>query len=80
MKPELVPTAGPHTPSNPRYPDIEVELSEQDGNAYSIIGRCRKALRRADINPREIDAFTNEATSRDYDHLLQTVMKWFNVS
>jgi hypothetical protein len=27
-----------------KYPDIEVELVGQDGNAYSILGRVNRAL------------------------------------
>ena len=63
-----------------KYPDIEVELSEQDGNAFAILGRVTKALRRADVPSDEIDAFQKEATAGDYDHLLQTCMRWVDVS
>ena len=63
-----------------KYPDIEVELSEQDGNAFAILGRVTKALRRADVPSDEIAAFQKEATAGDYDHLLQTCMRWVDVS
>ena len=63
-----------------KYPDIEVQLSGQDGNAFMIIGLVRKALRRGDVPQDEIDKYTEEATSGDYDHLLQTSMKWVNIS
>jgi len=56
----------------------KVELVGYDGNAFAILGRCRKAARRAGMTPEEINEFTNEATSGDYDHLLTTVMKWFD--
>lgn len=61
---------------NVKYPDITVDLSGEDGNAFSILGRVRRALRRAGVANDEIETFSNEATSGDYDHLLQTVMKW----
>ena len=40
-----------------------------------ILGRVRKALRRAGVSNDEIETFSKEAASGDYDHLLQTVMK-----
>lgn len=62
-----------------KYPDVEVQLSGEDGNAMSIIVRVRKALRRADVPTEEIEAFSKEAMSGDYDNVLQTAMKWVNV-
>ena len=58
-----------------KYPDIEVQLSGESDNAFSIIGRVRKALRRAGVAEKEIEAFTKDAKG-DYDHVLQTCMKW----
>jgi hypothetical protein len=63
-----------------KYPDIEVQLSGEDGNAFAIIGRVRQALRRADVSTEEIDEFTEEATAGDYDHVLQTCFKWVTVA
>jgi len=65
---------------NTKYPDIEVELSGQDGNAFAIIGRVSKALRRANVPQADQDAFRKEATSGDYDNVIQTAMKWVNVT
>ena len=63
----------------PKHPDIHVELVGHDGNAFNILGRCQQAARRAGLPKAEIDAFIKEATSGDYDNLLQTCMKWFEV-
>lgn len=63
----------------PKYPDIEIQLTGQDGNAFSIIGRVSKALQRAKIPKNEIDNYVTEATSGNYDNLLQTTMKWVTV-
>jgi hypothetical protein len=62
-----------------KYSDVKVQLSGEDGNAFSIIGRVRKALRRADVPDDEIDKFSEEAMAGDYDHVLQTAMKWVDV-
>jgi hypothetical protein len=49
-----------------------------DGNAFSILGKARRALRDARRGD-EWAAFEAEATSADYQHLLAVVMKWFEV-
>ena len=63
----------------PKYPNVVVQLSGQDGNAYAILGAVRKQMRRAQIPDSEIRAFSEEATSGDYDHVLQTAMAWVDV-
>ena len=63
-----------------KYPEIEVKLTWVNGNAFAVIGAVTKALRRAGVPAEEREAFTKEAMSGDYDHLLQTCMKWVEVS
>jgi hypothetical protein len=65
--------------TDPKYPDIFVRLSGEDGNAFSIIARVRKALREAGIPASEIDVFTQEAQSGDYNNMIQTCMRWVEV-
>jgi hypothetical protein len=62
----------------PKYPEINIQLVGQDGNAYSILGRCTDALRRNGLRD-QVEAFRKEATSGDYDNVLRTVMAWFSV-
>ena len=64
----------------PKYPEIHVQLSGEDGNAFFIIARVRKALKRAGIDSDVYEEFTKEASSGDYDKVLQTVMKWVETS
>ncbi len=61
---------------NPKYPDITVKLVGEDGNAFAIIGRVRRALRHGAVSKVEIDEFMREAMSNNFNHLLATVMKW----
>lgn len=63
-----------------KHPEIEVELVGHDGNAFSILGRVSAALRRGKVPEEEVDEFMAEAMSGDYDHLLQTAMRWVAVS
>lgn len=59
-----------------KYPDIIVQLVGEDGNAFAILAAVTKAMRRAGVSKEERDAFQEEATSGNYDKLLQTCMKW----
>lgn len=63
----------------PKYPDIEVELSGQDGNAFMIIGRVQRALRNAGVDKEEITRYVEEATSGDYDNVIQTSARWVEI-
>ena len=65
---------------NVKYPHIKVTLLDEDGNAFMVLGRVRKAMRRANVPYEEIEAFYKEATSGNYDHMLQTVMKTVETS
>ena len=62
-----------------KYPNVQVTLVGEDGNAFAILGRVQKALRRAGVPKDEVDAFMEEATAGDYDHLLRTTMEWVDV-
>jgi hypothetical protein len=66
--------------TNPKFRHVEVQLSGEDGNAFAVIGKTVKAMKRADVDAADIAAFQSEAMSGDYDHLLQTVMSTVSVS
>lgn len=61
------------------YPNVTVKLTDDDGNAFYILGKVMKAMREAGLEKQDIDLFYKDATSGDYDHLLQTVMRWVTV-
>lgn len=63
----------------PLYPEIHVGLSNVDGNALYIIGNCRRAAKKAGLSKEKIDEFTTEAQSGDYDNVLATAFKWFEI-
>jgi hypothetical protein len=52
----------------------EVELVGEDGNAFSILGRVKKALRRAGNDDAVVDSYLEQAMSGDYDHLLAVTL------
>jgi uncharacterized protein YidB (DUF937 family) len=63
----------------PKFPDVEVQLSGCDGNAFAVLGYVKRALRNAGHGD-QVDAFMTEATDGDYNHLLATAMRWVDVS
>lgn len=62
-----------------KYPEIEVQLTGNDGNAFAIMASVRKALKRAKVSPDEIAEYVKESTSGDYDNLLRVAMSWVTV-
>ena len=68
-------------PGGGRTPTAErpsLTLIGQDGNAFSILGKARRALLLAGRDD-DWAAFQADATSGDYDHLLAVVMERFRV-
>ena len=63
-----------------KYPEIEVELTGQDGNAFAIMGAVSTALRKAGVSSDEVKEYTSESMSGDYDNLLRVAMSWVAVS
>lgn len=63
-----------------KFPDVHVELTGHDGNAFMVMGRVSQAMRRAGVDKADIDAYQKEATAGDYNHLLVTTMNWVDVS
>jgi len=59
-------------------PDIKptIELTSVDGNAFSVMGHVKQALKRAGADKEYIDQYINEATSGDYNHLLAVSMAY----
>jgi len=66
--------------SNIKYPHVTVELIGEDSNAFAILGRVSRAMKKAKIPQIEIDEFLTEATNGSYEHLLVTVMNTVSVN
>lgn len=63
-----------------KYPEIDVQLSGLDSNAFALLGAVAEALRVAGVDRQEGAEFMKEATAGTYDELLATCMSWVNVS
>ena len=56
-----------------------VTLVGTDGNAFSILGRVQKALRKAGADEEYVQKYQDEATSGGYDNLLVVTMGYVHV-
>jgi hypothetical protein len=54
-----------------------LNLSGNDGNAFMVLGLAARVARK---NNMDWEAIKTEAMSGDYDHLLATMMKYFEVN
>lgn len=54
---------------------VTVKLVGEDGNAYSIMGRVSKALKRSG-QPEAAKEYLERATAGDYNHLLAVTMEY----
>jgi hypothetical protein len=58
--------------------EVTVKLVGEDGNAYSVLARVKKALERAGYGDLAKE-YLAEATKGDYSHLLATTAKYVEV-
>lgn len=64
-------------PDNPRYPDIEVQLTGTDGNVFALMGRVSHALKRGEVPHDQIDEMRAEVFSSDsYEAALNVLSSW----
>lgn len=64
-----------HGPST----DTPVKLIGEDGNAFAILGACKRAARDAGWSREQIDALLKDMMSDDYNHLLCVASENFEV-
>lgn len=62
-----------------KYPNIIVDLSTVDGNAFSIMGAVTRAMKKHGVSNDEINQYRKEATSGDYSNLLAVTEEWVTV-
>ena len=73
-------TEATSTTSQPAAPRPVVHLVGQvDGNAFSIIGACVRAARKAKWTEAQIDALKADMMAGDHDHLWSVMFSHFDV-
>lgn len=60
--------------------NVEVQLSGEDGNAFSIMAKVQRALKQAGATPEEISQYQEDSMSGDYDNLLLVASQWVRVA
>lgn len=55
---------------------VKMSLVGIDGNAYAILGAFQKNARSQGWTKTEIEIVIKKAIEKDYDHLLQTIIKY----
>ena len=55
------------------------DLKGPDGNAFALLARASNSLKDSGYGKETRDEFRTEATSGNYEHLLETIMTWFIV-
>lgn len=55
-----------------------VELVGEDGNAFAILGKVKRALKAAGLKD-QVEEYMKKATQGDYDNLLRVTMEYVNV-
>ena len=58
----------------------KLQLSGSDADAMAIIIAAQRAARTTNWTPEQIGAFRDIVKSGDYDNVLQTCMRYFDVS
>ena len=59
--------------------DEDGDYSPDNPEASRILERVRSALRQGGVSDEEIETYTQEATSRCYNHLMYTTSCWVRV-
>jgi hypothetical protein len=58
---------------------VEVPLVGTDGNAFAIMGRVIREMKRAGVASQIIELYKDEATASGYDNLLRVTMRYVDV-
>lgn len=59
--------------------EVKVRLAGEDGNAFAILARVRRAMQRAQVEPALVEQYLEEAVDGDYAHLLRVTMDYVEV-
>ena len=62
--------------TSPMKKRVTLALEREDGNAFHLLGVFARHARQQGWSPEEIEAVRTEATAGDYDHLLQTLLRY----
>ena len=64
----------------PVFEGVKFDFSGVDSNAFNLIGVASGKACKAKVPADRIKEFQTEAMSGDYDHAIQTIMRYFDCS
>jgi hypothetical protein len=71
----------PTEDEGPRFPHVQAQLTGQNGNVFNVIGIVTRAMKKAGVDPKEVDIFRQRAfESGSYDEVLVLAMNTVEVS
>lgn len=56
----------------------KLSLIGEDGNAFAILGRARRAAKKAGWTDAQYNEYSEKAKNGDYNHLLCVTMEYFD--
>lgn len=67
-----------------KKPEVSFTMAELSGvgpggNAFALMGKVTSALRDAKYHKDEIERFRKEATSGDFENLIETIERWVEI-
>lgn len=63
------------TTSTIKYPHILVDI-DYGANAFEIMGRVQREMRRAGLSQEILNQYFAEATAGDYEQLWEVTLRW----
>lgn len=61
------------------FKHIRIAMVGENGNAFSIMGRVQKAMKKEGCTPEEVTEVLDVMKEGDYNHLLNAVMDIFSI-
>jgi hypothetical protein len=55
---------------------LDIDLLGPEGNAFVVLAKMRRVLESAGASKNDIDDFMEDATTNNYDHLLEVCREW----
>lgn len=60
--------------------NISLPLTGTNGNAFSVLAKCKRSAEKFGCSKEAVDELMTEMKSGDYNHLLATATRYFDVS
>ena len=59
--------------------EVPLKLSGTNGNAFAILAKCKRAAEKFGCTKEAVTELMDEMKSGDYDHLMATAARYFDI-